>query len=75
MRAFLRFIINISLIAIVVWLVCRFTTLDEKIIEFFTKSGNSGNPTTQTSCNTPWGSTIPNGSSIFAYKADVGTNQ
>jgi hypothetical protein len=69
MRAFLRFLINLGLIALVVWAVVRFTTLDDKIIAFFTKS-----PTVQTgqvSCKSPWGSTIPNGSTVFAYKSDI----
>jgi hypothetical protein len=63
MRAFLKFLINIGLIALIVWLVARFTTLDDKIISFFTdgKPQISVNGTnTKQSCNTPRGVTIPN---------------
>lgn len=72
MRAFLKFLINIWLIALLIWLVARFTTLDDKIISFFADSGTkismNGSSSTQ-SCNTPRGVTIPNGSSIFAYQS------
>ncbi len=70
MRAFLKFLINVALIALVVWLIVRFTTLDDKIVDFFTKGNGSSTPVTQTSCTTPWGVTVPDNASIFAYKSE-----
>lgn len=69
MRAFLKFLINIGLIALLIWLVVRFTTLDDKIVDFLTKwSSGTWTIITESTCTTPWGISIPNGSSVFAYQ-------
>ena len=67
MRAFLKFLINLALICGVLWLVARFTTLDDKFISRFKNSGATSTTISQNVCTTPWWVMIPQGSSIFAY--------
>ena len=74
MRAFLKFLINMCLLALLVWIVVRFTTLDDKIIEFFTKKSGS-TISVNASCTTPWWVNIPNWSSVFAYQSQYPNEQ
>ncbi len=77
MRAFFKFLINMWLLALWIWLIIRYTSIDENIIKFFSgwngDSDDNGNGNDvvveQNVCLTPWWVSIPNGSSIFAYKS------
>lgn len=61
-----------ALLAGLVWLVVRFTTLDDKLLARMRQSGSTVSTTwsvaSQGACTTPWWVTIPQGSSIFAYQ-------
>lgn len=76
MRAVLRLAIQIGLIVLLIWWVIKYTTLDDRVVQFFRSNSDTttqtGNvvPTENTLCTTPWGLSIPDGSSVYAYQTD-----
>ncbi len=74
MRSILKFIINILLLVGIIWLLIKFTPIDDRVKTLWTQKNStiitidwSGNKI-DTSCQTPRWVKIPNGWTIFAYK-------
>lgn len=72
MRAIVKFIIQLGIIILAIWLLVKYTTLDDAVIKFFRANSNvtetgSVASTDPTICTTPWGLKIPDGSSVYAY--------
>ena len=74
MRSILKFIINILLLVGIVWLLIKFTPIDDRVKTLWTKNTGSiitidwSGDKVDTSCQTPRWVKIPNGWTIFAYK-------
>lgn len=82
MRAFLKFLINLALIIGVIWLLMRFTPIGDRVRDIWAKQtgkivispNGTGSTTDTVVCETPWWVTIPNRSTIFAYKEPVASS-
>lgn len=80
MRAVLRFLIQLAVIIGVIWLLVKYTTLDDQVVTFFrsnstvTQTGSMTNEDPNI-CTTPWGVKIPDGSSVYAYWTNSAANE
>lgn len=78
MRAVLRFLIQVGVIILAIWLLVKYTTLDDQVVTFFRVNSSvaqTGSVTTENPgiCTTPWGLRIPDGSSVYAYTTENNT--
>ena len=90
LRSILKFFLQVALLVFLIWVVVKYTTLDDRIIAFF-RANSSLNQSVDSlptstgyvppvlvnqhrNCTTPWGETLQDGTYIIAYESTDSCN-